>query len=595
MNRLVFSLIALGVLIAGGSQTSGQQKEQIDNWDMLTAKPEVVQQWQDMRFGMFLCWGPVTLTGKEIGWSRQAPDYGKERGFRCALRPRPDATPTDVYDRLYTQWKPDKFDARQWVRVAKDAGCHYLIFLVKHHDGFCLHDTKLTDYKSTGPESAWKVDVMKAVADACHKADLKLIIYYSQPDWHHPDYLGEYHERYVEYLHGQIRELLTDYGRIDGLWFDNLRPISPETARLWDAEKLFKLARSIQPHLIINNRCGLPGDYDTPEQTIGHFQSDRPWESCCTLGTQWAWKPDDAIKSFEECIRMLVGCAVGDGNLALNTNPMPDGRIEPRQADRYREIGRWMEKYGESIYGTRGGPFVAAGPARRWSTRDGLTLPPGAWWGGSTHKGDVAYLHILRWPADTIRLPGIGCRIVNHVVLTGGEAVVHQTEEGIEIAVPEEQRNSVDTIVKLQFDRSLAGVEPVGGPDKVQLPPGYTASASGEWPDPKLDAALAFDGDFGTRWGGAPNTTTGWLAIDLGKPTNVNRVVINEGDWDRVRKFDLQYKQEETWKTIVSGTTLGPEKCLDFDPVEAQHFRLNILEATNVPTIWEFQLFPVKR
>ena len=336
-----------------------QESRADDDGDMLAAKPEAVETWKDMRFGMFLCWGPVALTGKEIGWSRRSPAYGKERGFRCANRPQQDTTPTDAYDSLYKHWTPEKFDARQWVTIAKEAGCRYLIFLVKHHDGFSLYDTGLTEYKSTGAESAWKVDVMRAVADACHDADLKLIIYYSQPDWHHPDYLGEHHRRYMEYLHGQIRELLTNYGRIDGLWFDNLRPVSPESAELWDAEQLFKLARSIQPHLIINNRCGLPGDFDTPEQFIGHFQIDRPWESCCTLGTQWAWKPNDTIKSFEECIQMLIGCATGDGNLALNTNPMPDGQIEPRQADRYREIGRWMEKYGESIYGTRGGPYVA--------------------------------------------------------------------------------------------------------------------------------------------------------------------------------------------------------------------------------------------
>jgi hypothetical protein len=180
-------------------------------------------------------------------------------------------------------------------------------------------------------------------------------------------------------------------------------------------------------------------------------------------------------------------------------------------------------------------------------------------------------------------------------VLTGGEATVSQAEEGIRVGVPESQRDSIDTIVKLQFDRSLAGVEPVGGPPPIQLPSGSKVSASGFWPNPKLDAPLAFDGDFSTRWGGAPHTTKGWLAIDFGKPTTVNRALIDEGEWDRVRRFELQYKHEGAWKTIVSGTTLGAQKSLEFDPVEAQHFRLNILEATNVPTIWEVQLLPAKR
>ncbi|GAF93742.1 unnamed protein product, partial [marine sediment metagenome] len=278
------------------------------------ARPADLQWFRDAKLGMFVCWGPVTLTGKEIGWSRGAPPWGRRPGMRGGT----GATPADVYDSLYKKWKPDQFDARQWVRVAKDAGAKYMIFLVKHHDGFCLYDTKLTDYKSTGPESAWKVDVMKQIADACHEAGLKLIVYYSQPDWHHPDYLSDQHGRYITYLHGQIRELLTGYGRIDGLWFDGLRARGDERhadkyegAELWRAEELFKMARSLQPHLIINNRCGLPGDFDTPEQKIGQFQTHRPWESCITLGTQWAWKPNDRIKSPKECVDILVRCAGG--------------------------------------------------------------------------------------------------------------------------------------------------------------------------------------------------------------------------------------------------------------------------------------------
>ena len=560
--------------------------------DSLLAPTEVVRQWKEMRFGMFLCWGPVSLTGKEIGWSRQAPEYGQERGFRCALRTRPDTTPTAVYDGLYKTWKPDRFDARRWVSVAKSAGMKYLIFLVKHHDGFCLYDSKLTDFKSTGPESAWQVDVMRDVADACHEADLKLIVYYSQPDWHHPDYLGEHHERYVEYLHGQVHELLVGYGRIDGLWFDNLRPVGPETAALWDAEKLFVAARAVQPHLIINNRCGLPADYDTPEQRIGLFETERPWESCCTLGTQWAWKPDDQLKSLAECIQMLVGCAIGDGNLALNTNPMPDGRIEPSQVQRFEEIGRWMAKYGESIYETRGGPFVAPDATRaRWQTRDGFSLPGGRWWGGSTWRDNVVYLHLLSWPGETLELPGIDRKLVAHSVLTGGQATVRQTADGLEVTVDPADRDPIDTIVKLEFDRSLEGVGRLGGDVVRPAVPGSRASASGSWPSPRLDASLAIDGNSETRWGGVPHSTSGWLAIDFGSPVTVNRAVVDEGDWDRVRRFELQYKSQNTWTTIATGTTLGPAKRLQFEPVEAQHFRLNILEATNVPTIWEFQIF----
>jgi alpha-L-fucosidase len=452
------ALLMLAACIARAGESANAERE-----GLLKAKPQIVEAWQDMRFGMFLCWGPVSLTGKEIGWSRGEPAWGRRPGMRGGKGP----TPAKVYDNLYKRWKPDRFDAEHWVKVAKEAGQKYLIFLVKHHDGFCLYDTKLTDYKSTGPESAWRVDVMKAVADACHKHDLKLMIYYSQPDWHHPDYLSEHHDRYIKYLHGQIRELLTNYGKIDGLWFDNLRGRgdNPQAAKLWDAEELFEMARSIRPHLIINDRCGLDADYSTPEQHVGQFSKERPWESCITLGTQWAWKPDDKLKSFTEAIRMLIVSAAGNGNLALNTNPMPDGRIEPRQVESFRRIGKWLNKYGESIYGTRGGPFLAPDTNIRkfGSARDKFDLPQGRWWGGSTHKANVVYLHILRWPADTITLPLIKHKIVEHTVLTGGKATIERTNDTIELCVHPNRRDPLDTIVKLVLDGPASDIPVTNG------------------------------------------------------------------------------------------------------------------------------------
>ncbi|MFV2067528.1 MAG: alpha-L-fucosidase, partial [Pirellulales bacterium] len=346
-------------------------------------------------------------------------------------------TPVDVYDDLYKKWQPDQFDARRWLQVAKAAGARYIIFLVKHHDGFCLYDSQLTSYKSTGPDAAWKHDVMADIAGACHAAGVKLIVYYSQPDWHHPDYRTRNHPRYIKYLHGQVRELLSRYGRIDGFWFD--LGGKPED---WDSVKLFTMMRTLQPWLIINNRCGLPGDFDTPEQRLGPFQLERPWETCMTLGTQWSWKPNDRIKSLKECLDVLVTCAGRNGNLALNTGPMPDGRIEPRQAERFRQIGSWLKRYGQSIYGTRGGPF----------------------WGSdcvSTRKGNTIYVHVLKWYEERLVLPAIPRKIVSHTLLTGGTATLRQSEQGIEIDVPAEQRRNLDTIVVLHLDGPAGGIEPL--------------------------------------------------------------------------------------------------------------------------------------
>jgi len=556
MSRVfLWTLPTLYVLI--GSAAAAEP----DN-EYLRAKPEVVEAWKDMRFGMFNCWGPVSLTGLEIGWSRGAP-----RGGEFRVRQGQGPTPVEVYDNLYKKWKPDKFDARAWVQVAKDAGMKYMIFLVKHHDGFCLYDSKLTEFKSTGAESAWKVDVMKEVADACHEADLKLIIYYSQPDWHHPDYRTKNHARYIEYLHGQVRELLTNYGRIDGFWFD--LGGKPED---WNSVELFTMMRTLQPHLIINNRCGLPGDFDTPEQRLGGFRIDRPWETCMTLGTQWAWKPDDKIKSLKQCIDVLVTCAVRDGNLALNTGPMPDGRIEPRQVERFRQIGAWMKQYGESIYCTRGGPW-----------RD-------APWGGTTHRGERVYVHVLRFTDDDVRLAPIPLKVLGHRVLTGGTATAEQTDDGITITVPDEHRQELDTIVELTLDGQAAELRP-GVVPSGSLAVGKKVTASSTWPGHQHTPQMAFDDDPTTRWGAGQDTKSGWLAVDLGEEKTIRRLRVNEATWDRVRRFELQIQKDGRWQTIYSGTTIGADFTAKFDPVMARHVRLNILEATDVPTIWEVQLF----
>jgi alpha-L-fucosidase len=556
-NHVLVSLI----LAASLGQASTAAESDKPSWDMLTAQPEVVQAWQDMRYGMFVCWGPVTLTGLEVGWSR-----GKSRPDQVQGGGGP--TPAEVYDNLYKQWKPDKFDARQWVKTAQDGGMKYMIFLVKHHDGFCLYDTKLTEYKSTSPEAAWQHDVMQDIAAACQEAGLKLIIYYSQPDWHHPDYRTANHARYIEYLHGQIRELLTNYGRIDGLWFD--LGGSPKD---WDSERLFQMARSLQPWLVINNRCGLKGDFDTPEQTLGRFQLDRPWETCMTLGTQWSWKPNDNVKSLKQCIDVLVTCAVRNGNLALNTNPMPDGQIEPRQAERFREIGQWLQRYGASIYGTRGGPFQSA------------------FWGGTTRREDTIYVHVLKWPGESVQLPPIPARkIVSHSVLTGGTAVVSQTEQGMEISVPSDQRCELDTIIALKLDGPATDLKTIRLPS-ASLAFGQKATASNVFQNsPEYAPERALDDDPTTRWGCDWGTHAAWLEVDLGQPRTFDRVYLSE-PYGRVRKFELQVQRDGQWQTFHQGTMIGEEFSAKFAPVTGQHIRLNLLETTEGPSIWEFQLF----
>lgn len=394
--------------------------------------------WRAARFGLFIHWGPVSLAGTEIGWSRG----GERRGF---YRGGSGEVPVEVYDNLYKEFNPVEFNAAEWVQIAQDAGMRYMVFTSKHHDGFVNFDTALTDYKITSPESPFGRDIVGELAAAAAAAGLPFGCYYSQPDWRHPDYRNENHHKYIDYFHAQVEELCSNYGELAVLWFDGLEEhfiyadeveryrneeVFP-SAKIWDSERLFKRIRSLQPNILINNRCGMRADFDTPEQMVGAFETERAWESCITICKQWAWKPNDMLKSFEECIHTLVRVAGGDGNLLLNVGPMPDGRIEPRQVERLREIGAWLQQYGESIYGTRGGP---------WRPGD---------WGAATHKDNAIYLHILAWPQETLTLPPLPQRITGADVLTGGEARVDQSDEGITISVAPGDRNPLNTLLRL--------------------------------------------------------------------------------------------------------------------------------------------------
>jgi alpha-L-fucosidase len=393
------------------------------------AKPEAIRKWQEMRFGMFIHWGPVSLKGTEIGWSRGAE------------------VPIEEYDNLYKHFNPTKFNAEAWVSIAKAAGMKYIVITSKHHDGFCLWDTKQTDYNIMN--SALGRDVLKELAAACRKQGIAFATYYSVTDWHHPAHpLGspggqtrKPHpdiEAYTTYLKNQVGELIRNYGPLAVMWFD--------VPQAFDARRgadLIAYVRSLQPDIIVNNRSGAGGDYDTPEQQIGRFQNHRPWETCMTICQQWAWKPGDQMKSLQECLQTLITCAGGDGNLLFNVGPMPSGEIEPRQVARLKEMGAWLSRYGESIYGTRGGPFL---PGK------GLV---------STRRGQRIYVHVLRWQEEPLCLPGIPKKIVQATVLTGGSATLKQDAQGITISVPAAHRQQIDTIVCLELDGPAEEIAPI--------------------------------------------------------------------------------------------------------------------------------------
>lgn len=525
---------------------------QSTNWP--PANPAALANWRSKRFGMFIHFGPVSLTGKEIGWSRGA------------------ATPVEIYDNLYHQFNPTNLNAEAWVRVAKAAGMKYLVLTTKHHDGFCLWDTKYSDYKIT--RSPFQRDLVAELSAACRQHGLPFGTYYSTCDWWHRDFPltspggsvpreSSNLDAYNDYLLNQLRELITNYGPLFTIWNDVPQKFEGRGANT------IRLVRALQPDITINDRTGDGGDYDTPEQRIGRYQDDRPWETCMTLCTQWSWKPDDQMKSLEQCLRTLVLCAGGDGNLLFNVGPMPSGEIEPRQVERLKEMGAWLEKNGESIYDTRGGP---------WKPTRALA---------STRRGSTIYLHLLGAKRDTIELPDITRKVRRAQLLHGGKLKFTQRNGRLTLVMPAAQRHPIDTIVRLELDGSAMELP------AQNIPPEIPATASNVYHRQTEDYGpqFALDGDSETRWATDEGTSQAWLACDLGAVRSVRGVRIEEAYAGRVQNFELQFRDGQVWKTFLSGTTLGADFQVTFPPVQAREFRLNILSAKNGPTIQEIEWF----
>jgi alpha-L-fucosidase len=377
-------------------------------------KDERLAWWRDARFGMFIHFGlystPAgTWDGKPVG------------GVGEWLLQNARIDPIAYEKTLLPQFNPSKFDAREWARIAKDAGMGYVVITTKHHDGFALWDSAASDYDVMA--TPFRRDIMRELADAVRAEGLRMCWYHSIMDWHHPDYQPrrewdarpvdpQSFPRYVDFMFAQLKELLTKYGDIGILWFDG------EWEGTWNhdwGKKTDDFVRSLQPRIIVNNRvdsgrAGMEGfsadehargDYGTPEQTIPpNGMPGKDWETCMTMNDTWGYKASDSNwKSARTMIRMLCDIASKGGNFLLNVGPKGDGTIPAESVERLRRMGAWMRVNGEAIRGTTASPFPKQFPWGRVTMRS----LHGQW-------QDVTrlYLHVFDWPADgTLRLDGI--------------------------------------------------------------------------------------------------------------------------------------------------------------------------------------------
>jgi alpha-L-fucosidase len=385
----------------------------------------------DARFGMFIHWGLYSLLG---------------RGEWAMYQER---MPKDEYAKLAALFNPRKYDPNAWAEMAVRAGMKYAVLTTRHHDGFCLFDSAVSDF--TAPKTAAKRDLVAMYVEAFRKAGLQVGFYYSLLDWRFPGYFEpakykESAEAMVEQYRAQVRELMSNYGKIDLLWYDGdwishgLVEADKDRAGFWRSREVNAMARKLQPNIIINNRSGLEEDLDTPEQHVTASRAGRGWESCMTMGDSCGWgyvHNNPNMKPVPQLLQNLCTAAAGEGNYLLNVGPKPDGSIRKEEETRLVSMGRWMVKNSEAIYGSE-----------RCDLHGGMI---GLW----TKKGQYAYLHIFRWPGAEAVIPLVDGKVVSAELLGENEGVsVRQEHNGrlvlsdLPIVPPDANVN----VIKIQFE-----------------------------------------------------------------------------------------------------------------------------------------------
>jgi len=430
----------------GRKQTAPQTKDERMAW------------WREARFGMFIHWGPYAVpAGTYKG--RRIDGIGEWIMQRAQI-------PVEEYEKFGASFNPIGFDADEWVRIAKGAGMKYIVITSKHHDGFCLWDSQVTDWDIMGT-SPFKRDILAELAAACKKHKVKLCFYHSIMDWHHPHAQAPFYpnyndtnrsnpdfDRYVaEYLKPQLAELLTDYGPIGVLWFDG------EWIKDWTEPKgkdMYSYVRSLQPAIIINNRVGkgrkgmeglsksdeYAGDFGTPEQQIpATGLPGVDWETCMTMNDTWGYKSyDENWKSSEDLIRKLADIASKGGNFLLNVGPTPEGLIPAPSVQRLKVMGDWMAVNAESIRGTTASP---------------IGRPD---WGRCTAKDQTLYLHVFDWPADGKLVVPLADADVNKAYLLADRKKkplpVDCGAETTTVTVPAEAPDQINSVIAVKLNAS---------------------------------------------------------------------------------------------------------------------------------------------
>ncbi len=539
----------------------------------MAATPDSLQKmkwWKDAKFGMFIHWG-IYAVPAGMYHGEKVKGIGEWIMNTAKI-------PVAEYKAYAKEFNPVKYNPDAWVQMAKDAGMKYIVITSKHHDGFALFDSKVTAWDVVDATPYGK-DLLKPLVAACRKQGIKIGFYYSQAqDWNHPGGAasgghwdkaqdGDF-DKYLDSIAlPQVREILTNYGGLDIIWWDTPQNMTPERAA-----KFMALIKQY-PNLIINNRLGggYKGDTETPEQFVPATGfPGRNWESCMTMNDTWGYKSyDDNWKPAKQLIRDLADVASKGGNMLLNVGPTSMGEIPQPSIDRLAEVGKWMKANSEAIYGTSPSPF------------------PYLSWGRCTRKGQKLYLHIFNYPANGQLAVPMSNNISKAYVLTNPKKLLSVTaapKRSI-IQLPAQMPDTINTVVVVEFAGEPSVAPPIMAGKQISASSQKSAATAAE---------NVLDGSRETVWTAAKGERSGTLEINLQKPATITTLIADEPWhlWEgKKQQFTLQYKSGVGWLTAVEGVSNGTGFVKNFKPVTSQYFRLLIENKGEEPVVLEWQLY----
>jgi alpha-L-fucosidase len=469
MRRLHYFFICL--IVFSTSTAFAQHQDYFPDKDTLVQKR--LEEWQDLKFGLLMHWGAYSQWGIVESWSICPEDLSWATGARKPGVADNHYDYVKKYEALKTSFNPTRFAPEKWAAAAKDAGMKYVVFTTKHHDGFCMFDSKLTDYKVTDPGCPFSTNprsnVTKEIFSAFRKENLWIGAYFSKPDWHTDTYwwkkfppsdrncnysIQKYPEqwkKFVDYTHGQIDELMSDYGKIDILWLDGgwVRKKTDEEVKTelnemyensrWarnaqsqdiNMAEIARKSRVKQPGLIVVDRA-VPGEFQnylTPEQHIPETGLPYPWETCMTMANSWSYVPNDIYKPTNEIIEKLVDIVSKGGNYLLNIGPSPFGELDNEAYVRLKEIGSWMKTNGEAIYGTRKFDTFNEGEQIRFT---------------QSKDGKTRFIFLFEYPTEKLLITKMPFPPNSKLQMLGSnnKVVWTNTPNGVEITLPESEKS----------------------------------------------------------------------------------------------------------------------------------------------------------